>query len=68
MCMSTYLHFYAIHVHVHGYRSLLLIQPQKLLGPEDFGAFFGNKSDPYVVVRFGAEEKLGGQLLPGVDL
>lgn len=23
----------------------------------DFGAFFGNKSDPYVVVRFGAEEK-----------
>lgn len=25
---------------------------------EDFGAFFVNKSDPYVVVRFGAEEIL----------
>lgn len=25
---------------------------------QDFGAFFGNKSDPYVVVRFGSEETL----------
>ena len=29
--------------------------------PQDFGGFFGNKSDPYVVVRFGNEETPGSE-------
>ena len=41
------------------FRSFLLeISPTMPMRSEDFGAFFGNKSDPYVVVRFGAEEIL----------
>ena len=37
---------------------LEIIPPMPTRSSEDFGAFFGNKSDPYVVVRFGAEEIL----------
>ncbi|CAK9035947.1 unnamed protein product [Durusdinium trenchii] len=33
------------------------VQRAHALRNMDFGSFFGNKSDPYVVVRFGAEEK-----------